>query len=133
MKLETMVSIYPIIWINQTTNMNKLFLGLGYGLIAQILTFLQLQGNIKWQWYQRYPLALLVMSVPMAWLYIKSVEAFVEHFGGEIWPSRLIGFGEGIIVFASMSYFMFGEAVTSKTLVCLILAASILTIQIFWK
>jgi hypothetical protein len=113
--------------------MNKLFIGLGYGFIAQVLTFLQLQGNIKWQWYQKYPIALLVMSIPMAWLYIKSVEAFVQHFDGEIWPSRLIGFGVGIIVFASMSYFMFGEAITSKTLVCLILAASILLIQIFWK
>jgi hypothetical protein len=125
--------MYPIIWINKKQNMNKLFIGLGYGLIAQILTFLQLQGNIKWQWYQKYPMALLAMSVPMAWLYIKSVEAFVEHFNGEIWPSRLIGFGEGIIVFASMSYFMFGEAITSKTLICLVLAVSILSIQIFWK
>ena len=28
--------------------MNRLLLGFLYGLVAQILTFLQLQGNIKW-------------------------------------------------------------------------------------
>lgn len=113
--------------------MNRLLLGFLYGLIAQILTFLQLQGNIKYNWYERYPWIILGISVPMAWLYIKSVEAFVEHFNGEIWPSRLIGFGIGIIVFALMSYFIFNEAISLKTFVCLVLACGILGIQIFWK
>ncbi len=113
--------------------MNKLLLGFLYGLVAQILTFLQLQGNIKWNWYERYPILLLSISVPMAWLYIKSVEAFVVYFNGEIWPSRLIGFGIGIVVFALMSYFLFNEAISLKTFICLILACGILGIQIFWK
>lgn len=113
--------------------MNKLLLGFLYGLIAQILTFLQLQGNIKWNWYERYPILLLSISMPMAWLYIKSVEAFVQYFNGEIWPSRLIGFGIGIIVFALMSYFLFNESINLKTFVCLVLACGILGIQIFWK
>ncbi len=113
--------------------MNKLLLGFLYALGAQILTFLQLQGNIKWNWYEKYPILLLSISIPMAWLYIKSVEAFVQHFNGEIWPSRLIGFGVGIIVFALMSYFLFNEAINLKTFLCLILACCILGIQIFWK
>jgi hypothetical protein len=113
--------------------MNKLLLGFLYGLVAQILTFLQLQGNIKWNWYERYPILILSMSVPIAWLYIQSVESFVEHFDGELWPSRLIGFGIGIIVFALMSYFLFNETISLKTFLCLILACGILGIQIFWK
>lgn len=113
--------------------MNKLLLGFLYGLLAQIITFLQLQGNIKWNWYERYPIIVLSMSIPMAWLYIKSVESFVEHFNGEIWPSRLLGFGIGIIVFALMSYFLFNESISLKTFICLVLACGILGIQIFWK
>jgi hypothetical protein len=66
-------------------------------------------------------------------LYIQSVESFVEHFDGELWPSRLIGFGIGIIVFALMSYFLFNETISLKTFLCLILACGILGIQIFWK
>ncbi len=113
--------------------MNKLLLGFLYGLVAQILTFLQLQGNVKWNWYERYPILMLSISIPMAWLYIKSVEAFVQHFNGEIWPSRLIGFGIGIVVFALMSRFLFNEDINLKTFICLLLACTILGIQIFWK
>ena len=80
--------------------MNRLLLGFLYGLLAQILTFLQLQGNIKWNWYERYPVILVSVSIPIAWLYIKSVEYFVESFNGEIWPSRLIGFSIGFEFYA---------------------------------
>jgi hypothetical protein len=113
--------------------MNRLLLGFVYGLIAQILTFLQLQGNIKYNWYQRYPWIMLGIAVPISWLYIKSVEAFVHHFNGEIWPSRLIGFGIGIIVFVILSWVLFREPVSLKTLICLILAIGILGVQILWK
>jgi hypothetical protein len=108
-------------------------MGFVYGFIAQVITFLQLQGNIKWNWYQRYPYIILGMAIPISWLFIKSVESFVGYFNGEIWPSRLIGFAIGIIVFACMSYFMFKEPITTKTLICLILAMAILTVQIMWK
>jgi hypothetical protein len=113
--------------------MNKLLLGFVYGFIAQVLTFLQLQGNIKWNWYNRYPIIMLGIAVPISWLYIKSVEAFVHSFNGEIWPSRLIGFAIGIIVFASMSIILFKEPVNTKTLICILLAMCILGVQIFWK
>jgi hypothetical protein len=113
--------------------MNKLLLGFVYGLIAQILTFLQLQGNIKWNWYERYPIILLSVSIPISWLYIKSVEYFVHSFNGEIWPSRLIGFSIGVVVFALMSFFLFNESISTKTFLCLILACGILGIQMFWR
>ena len=113
--------------------MNKLLLGIVYGFLAQVITFLQLQGNIKWNWFQRFPILVLATAIPISWLFIKSVENFVGHFDGEIWPSRLIGFAIGIIVFGSMSYLLFKEPVTTKTFVCLMLACCILAVQIFWK
>ena len=54
-------------------------------------------------------------------------------FNGELWPSRLIGFGIGIVVFIALSVILFKEPVSLKTLVCLMLALSILSIQLFWK
>jgi hypothetical protein len=113
--------------------MNKLWLGVLYGFIAQILTFIQLQGNIKYGWYKKYPIPLLLMSIPIAWLFIKSVESLVLAYGGELWPSRLIGFGVGVIVFTAMSHWFFGEGISVKTIVCLILSVIILLIQILWK
>ena len=111
----------------------NLLLGIFYGLLAQIITFLQLQGNIKYNWFQKYPVVILGAAIPISWLFIRSVEHLVIAYNGEIWPSRLIGFAVGIIVFGVMSYFLFGEAITLKTFICLLLAATILGIQIFWK
>jgi hypothetical protein len=111
----------------------NLIKGMLLGLVAQIITFLQLQGNIKWGLLSKYPIMTLLMSIPMAWLFMKSVEYFVVAYNGEIWPSRLIGFAIGIIVFAAMSILMFKEPITAKTFVCLILACCILGVQIIWK
>jgi multidrug transporter EmrE-like cation transporter len=111
----------------------NLLLGMLYGLIAQILTFLQLQGNIKYHWFEKYPIILLSTAVPISYLFIKSVEYMVTYYDGQIWPSRLIGFAIGIIVFALMSYFIFKEPINLKTVICLILGGAILGVQILWK
>jgi len=112
---------------------NDFLKGALYGLVAQIITFIQLQGNIKWGLLSKYPVMTLLTSIPMAWLFMKSVEYFVVAYNGEIWPSRLIGFAIGIIVFALMSFLIFKEPITAKTMVCLILSCCILGVQIFWK
>lgn len=110
--------------------MNLLY-GVLYGILAQIFTFLQLQGNIKWNWFEKYPIPILMSAIPLTWLYIKSVEHLVSAFNGEIWPSRLIGFGTGIIVFALMSHFIFNEMISLKTLICLMLAICIILVQLY--
>ena len=113
--------------------MNKLLLGVIFGILGQVTSFLQLQGSIKYGWYQKYPIIVLLSSIPAEWFYIKSVENLVHWGNGELWPSRLIGFGIGIIVFVLLSFVLFKEPITLKTLTCLLLAASILLVQMFWK
>ena len=113
--------------------MSNLIAGIVYGIIGQIMSFLQMQGNIKYGWYDKYPIIILLSAIPSTWLYIKSVDNFVQAFDGQLWPSRLIGFGIGIIIFVTMSMILFREPITLKTLTCLLLAVSILMIQIFWK
>ena len=71
--------------------------------------------------------------MPGMWFYLKSVQHLINAFGGQLWPSRLIGFGIGIMVFVTMSIIMFKEPITLKTLICLFLASMILGVQIFWK
>jgi len=111
----------------------NLFKGFFFGVLGQIFSFLQVQGSVKFGWYEKYPIIILLSSIPAAWFYIKSVEGFVNHFDGQLWPSRLIGFGIGIVVFVTLSMLMFKEPLTTKTLICLLLAATILGIQILWK
>lgn len=102
-------------------------------IFGQIGSFMQLQGAIKYGWYEKYLWAILFSSIPICYLYIKSVNLYVEGFGGQIWPSRLIGFALGIMVFTAMSTFLFKEHMTPKTVVCLLLAISIVAVQLLWK
>ena len=73
------------------------------------------------------------MGIPISILYLASVKHLVAHFDGQLWPSRLLGFATGAIIFTVMSYTWFGEPLTGKTLTCLFLAVCIMLIQIFWK
>ena len=107
--------------------------GILWGIIGQITSFMQLQGSVKYGWFEKYPLIIILSAMPGMWFYLKSVNHLVDAFEGELWPSRLIGFGVGIVVFVTFSIFLFKEPITIKTLVYLILASIILAIQVFWK
>ena len=107
--------------------------GILFGLLGQIGSYMQLQGAMKLGWFPKYFWPVLIMSIPLSWFYIKSVEYFVEAFDGQLWPSRLIGFGLGIIVFSIMSHYLFKEPFTPKTIVCIGLGLTIIAIQILWK
>ena len=111
----------------------ELIKGILWGIVGQVSSFMQLQGSIKFGWFQKYPIIIILSAMPGMWFYLKSVNHLVNAFGGQLWPSRLIGFGIGIMVFVTMSIIMFKEPITLKTLICLFLAAAILGVQIFWK
>ena len=110
-----------------------IFLGFLYGLIAQSLTFIQLQGPLKWDLFKENRNWLLLMGIPISWFFMNSVRHFVIAFDGAIWPSRLIGFTIGIFVFTVMAQLLFAEGLNSKTWVCLLLGLAILVIQLVWK
>ena len=112
--------------------MKNLIIGLIYMLIAQVSTFLQLNCSAKYNWYSKYPFLILFASVPIGWLYIHSVKRLIDAFDGELWPQRILGFGVGIVVFGIMSYFLFKEPLTTKTIISIILASTIIVIQILF-
>jgi hypothetical protein len=108
-------------------------IGFSFGVLAQVLTFVQLQGQFRWEWFKQHPMIISLMGVPISFLYIMSVKYMVSHFGGELWPSRLMGFSIGAIVFSYMANLWFQEPFTLKTLICLGLAFCIMMVQLFWK
>jgi hypothetical protein len=111
----------------------KIIYGIILGIIGQAGSFFQLQYSIKNNLHEKYLWPILILSIPLAWVYIKSVEYLIQGFGGETWPSRLIGFGIGIVVFSILSIFLFKESLTLKTLISILLGFTIVAIQIFWK
>lgn len=114
-------------------NMKPLLIGMFFGLIAQVLTFFQLQGQLKYEWFKTHYWVIVLMGIPISMAFMYSVENIIIAFSGQMWPSRLIGFSIGAISFAVLSYIIFNEPITAKTLICLGLAFTILIIQLFVK
>ncbi len=110
----------------------KLLNGIGIIILAQILSFIQLQGQVKWPWAKDNPLVMMLFGLPIGYMFIKST-GIINEVTGETWPGRLIGQGIGIVMFSIMSWIMFREPLTIKTGVCIALALSVVVIQIFWK
>lgn len=114
--------------------MSDLLKGIVFGFIAQVLTFLQLQGQFQYKWIKDNAILVSIVTAPVvSLLFLYSVRGFVAWADGQIWPSRLIGFAIGIIVFTLGSTFLFGEHLSLKTIICLILAIGILTVQLIMK
>jgi hypothetical protein len=107
--------------------------GMIWGLLAQILTFLQLQGQLKYEFLKNNTWFTVLLGLPISFMFMLSVKNMVTAYDGQIWPSRLIGFSLSVAVFTAMSYLLFKEPLTAKTGVCLFLGLLIILVQIFWK
>lgn len=110
----------------------KVIYALLLGAIGQVLSFIQLQTQTIWKFPKDNPLVMMLLGLPISLIFIYSTKMMNEHFQAS-WPGRLIGFGVGVIIFTIMSWLLFKEHPTPKTLVCLGLAFTIVTLQIFWK
>lgn len=111
----------------------NLIKGFIFAILAQILSFIQFQGQFKFELIKNNMWVGVLLGIPVSYLFMKSVQYFVAEYNGELWPSRLIGFGIGTVMFTILSYIFFKEPLSAKTLVCLGLSFAIVAIQIFWK
>lgn len=78
-----------------------------------------------WGWY--------VVSLPIAWLFMKGTQMGVTAFEGEVWPNRFVGFILGIITYVWLTDVFLNQPVTWKIAAQLLLCVGIIIIQIFWK
>lgn len=101
--------------------------------IGQLLVWFQLNGQFVWRWFDKNPLILTLMGVPISYLFILGTKYGFDGFGGVLWPGRLMGFGIGIFMFAFCASHFLGEGITPKTIVSLTLALTLVLIQILWK
>jgi multidrug transporter EmrE-like cation transporter len=100
--------------------------------LGHVISFIQLQGQMAWKFPKENPYMMMLLGLPISLIFIKTTKIFNEAFDTN-WPGRLIGFGIGVIIFTIMSWIIFKEHPTPKTLTCLGLAFLIILLQIFWK
>jgi len=111
----------------------RLLLGILLFLLAHIITFFQLNGQFKWEWFSKHEWVLALMGIPISFLYIWATKSTVNGLDGLLWPARFIGFGVGMIVYAVLVSYYFNEGITLKTLISLLLAIALVFIQVMMK
>ena len=110
-----------------------LLFGMMWFIIGHCCVFIQLNGQFKWEWFQQNEFILALCGIIISFFYIWGTKYTVAGMEGLLWPTRFIGFGIGIIIYAIMVSYYFGEGFTTKTLVSIALSLILICIQAFWK
>ena len=111
----------------------NLFYGILFFFLAHGAAFLQLNGQFKWEWFAKHEWIIALFGVPMSFFYIWGTKYTVMAMDGLLWPSRFIGFGIGIIIYAILVNLIFGEGFSTKTIISILLSLILIAIQAFWK
>jgi hypothetical protein len=114
--------------------MNQLALAILLFFVGQTLIWVQTNGQFLWKWFDKNPLILSVaFGTIISYAFILGTKYIVGYFDGLLWPGRFIGFACGMISFALLTWCFMGEGITTKTAISLVLATTLVAIQILWK
>lgn len=102
-------------------------------LLGQIVVWIQVNGPVLWDWARSFKLVLMLLGVPITWMFMEATRYSILGFNGQFWPGRFLSFTAGIFIFTIMTYMFRNEAITMKTAISLCLALSLILVQIFWK
>ena len=115
------------------SDIRSVAIGVGVFLFVHILTWFQLNGQFFSEWFKNNNFILALFGIPISYLYIYGTKYCYEGFDGLIWPGRFIGFACGTFIFAIFASSIMGEGITIKTGISLILAITLVCVQVFWK
>ena len=101
----------------------ELLVGVFWFLMAHLVTFYQLNGQFfKTDWFRNNEWLVACMGVIISFFYIWGTKYAVSGFEGL-----------GMIIYAVLVNYHFGETLTPKTLVSLGLALVLICVQVMWK
>ena len=65
-----MIGIYGEIMMMKI-NYAALLIGIGFGFLAQILTFFQLQGSLRFEWFKNNYWLTVLMGIPISMIFME--------------------------------------------------------------
>ena len=107
---------------------NKLFLSVILATIGNIIAWVHMNAQFRWDW-ARGPVFITLVGVPISWLFYYATRYSVEYFG-KMWNMRMVGFGIGTIVFGILTWIFLSEIPSLKIMISLILAIAIILLQL---
>ena len=112
----------------------KIIIAIILFIIANILTWFQVNSQFLWSWWRDRPLfTVIIYAIPTSLSFFYAWKLGVEYSNGQLWPVRMIGFGISTIMFSILTYALMKEGLDAKTIVCVILSVVIIAIQMLWK
>tara|TARA_R110000824_G_C14960738_1_gene651962 strand:+ start:142 stop:495 length:354 start_codon:yes stop_codon:yes gene_type:complete len=116
------------------TRAEQITIGSIFLLLGQVLVWFLNNSQFVWEWWKDKPLiTCLIYAIPASILFWYGSKYSYAGLG-EIWGSRLLGFGLSYLTFPILTYmFMHESMFTPKTLSCVFLSVGIVAIQVFWR
>ena len=114
-------------------NLISLLIGSILFIIAHIIVFFQINGQFLWKWFRDNEWLMALVGIPVSFLMIWGTKYTVEGFDGLLWPTRFVGFGLGMVIYAAGVSYYFNEGISAKTLISLLLSVVLICIQVLWK
>lgn len=97
--------------------------------VAQMIAWIQINGQFVWPWMKNYKFLISLSGVPISYLLMIATDYAYEGMNGKIWPGRLMAFAVGILVFTVFTNVFLGEGIDIKAGISLLLASILLMIQ----
>ena len=101
--------------------------------VAQTLVWYQVHLQFMYKWFKDNEWVMGIVAVPITYLFLYGTKYGYLGFNGVIWPTRFVQFSVGMVMFAFLAKYHLSEPITIKTGICILLALTIVAIQIFWK
>ena len=112
--------------------MSNLITGLIILVLVYIVGWHQLYGQFSHEYYKKYQMWLILLSIPTTYFSIIAARLISEYFNGKMWPNRIFTFSIGIVMFTILTQIYFNEKLSVKTLILLALSGLIVILQLIW-
>jgi len=106
---------------------NKLFIVLLFSFLGNVLAWLHMNAQFKWDWAKE-TWWIILGGVPISFLFYYSTRISYEHFG-QYWAIRPLGFGMATITFGILTALFLKEVPSLKIWISLLLALAIVILN----
>ena len=106
---------------------NKLFIVLLFSFLGNVLAWLHMNAQFKWDWAKE-TWWIILGGVPISFLFYYSTRLSYEHFG-QYWAIRPLGFGMATITFGLLTAIFLKEVPSLKIWISLLLALAIVILN----
>lgn len=114
-------------------NVKAVIIGFLLFALGQAIIWFQVNSQFLSEWASKNPFILALLGIPVSYLFIYATRYVVSGYDGLLWPGRMLSFASGMLVMGVLTWYFMNEGITVKTGVTLLLATTIVMVQIFWK